>query len=44
MATFNHVCLNDLGLQAVNQFGKVEVYLAITILKGRYVHAVFKVL
>jgi hypothetical protein len=44
MVTFNHVCLNDLSLQAINQFSKVEVYLTITILKGSYVYAVFKVL
>jgi hypothetical protein len=44
MAAFHHICLDDLSLQAVNQFSKVEVYLAVTILKGSYVHAVFEIL
>jgi hypothetical protein len=44
ITALHHIRLDYLGLQAVNQFGEVEVYLAIAILKWEYVHEVFNVL
>jgi hypothetical protein len=44
IAAFHNICLNDLSLQTVNQFSKVEVYLAVAVFEGGDVYAVFEVL
>jgi hypothetical protein len=44
MTILHHICFDDLSLQAVNQFSKVEVYFTVTVFKRGIVHAVFEVL
>ena len=44
MTILHHICFNDLGLQAVNQFSKVEVHFTVTVFKRDIVHAVFEIL
>jgi hypothetical protein len=44
MTILHHICFDNLSLQAVNQFGKVEVYLTITVFKRGIVYMVFEVL
>jgi hypothetical protein len=44
MTILHHICFNDLGLQAVNQFSKVEVHFTVTIFKRGIIYAVFEIL
>jgi hypothetical protein len=44
MTILYHICFDDLGLQAVNQFSKVEVHFTVTVFKRGIVYTVFEVL
>jgi hypothetical protein len=44
MTILHHIYFDDLSLQAINQFSKVEVYFTITVFKRSIVYTVFEIL